>query len=76
MIRGPFWALQLNVWGSGQVTPDRGTQRISRAARRAIHRWRPATKLPSIEPTTPTLNPLRVDRAPSWRGAGPFDVVL
>ena len=34
------------------------------------------TKPPSNESTTPTLNPLRVDRAPALRGAGLFAVAL
>ena len=36
----------------------------------------PQTKLPLNESTTPTLNPLRVDRAPASRGAGLFAVAL
>ena len=34
------------------------------------------TKLPPNESTTPTLNPLPVDRAPALRGAGLFAVAL
>jgi len=44
MIWGPFWALQFDVWGSGQVTPDLGTQRISHAAGRAIYCWSTSNK--------------------------------
>ena len=36
----------------------------------------PPTKLPPNETTTPTLNPLRVDRAPVRRGSGLPGVAL
>ena len=54
-------------------TVDRGALVAQRD--RPFMAQEPQTKLPPNESNIPTLNPLRVDRAPALRGAGLFALV-